>query len=76
VFPATLTNPPRRRQYTAVVWDQEQIRLFLARAKRESRSYALYLTAVLTGMRQGELLGLRWQDVDLALVLASIRQTF
>ena len=25
---------------------------------------ALYLTAVMTGMRQGELLALRWQDVD------------
>jgi integrase len=42
----------------------------------ESRYYALYLTAVLTGMRQGELLGLRWQDVDLGLGLASIQQMF
>src|SRR5262249_43942147 len=27
---------------------------------------ALYLAAVMTGMRQGELLALRWQDVDWA----------
>jgi integrase len=27
---------------------------------------ALYVLALLTGMRQGELLGLRWQDVDLS----------
>jgi integrase len=27
---------------------------------------ALYLTAALTGLRQGELFGLRWQDVDWA----------
>jgi integrase len=58
------------------VWDEEQARLFLAEARRSSPHYPLYLTAVLTGMRQGELLGLRWQDVDLTLGVAHIRQTF
>jgi integrase len=29
------------------------------------RLKALYVVAITTGMRQGELLGLRWQDVDL-----------
>lgn len=28
--------------------------------------HALYLTAAMTGLRQGELLGLRWRDVDWA----------
>ena len=74
--PATLTNPPRKQRYAAVVWDEEQVRLFLAKAKRESPYYPLYLTAILTGMGQGELLGLRWEDVDLALGIASIKQTF
>src|SRR5262249_7648110 len=45
-------------------------------AKRNSRYYALYLTALLTGMRQGEMLGLRWQDIDWTLKTATIRQTF
>lgn len=34
---------------------------------------ALLATAVGTGMRQGELLALRWQDVDLATGLLSVR---
>ncbi len=57
------------------VWDEEQIRLFLAEARRSSGCYALYLTAILTGMRQGELLALRWQDIDWTYGRASVRQT-
>ena len=34
-------------------------------AVRGDRLEALYVLAISTGMRQGELLGLRWQDVDL-----------
>jgi integrase len=46
--------------------DEEQVRLFLAEARRCSACYPLYLAAILTGMRQGELLGLRWRGVNLA----------
>ena len=74
--PCDLADPPRRRQEEMRVWDEEQVRLFLAEARRSSRYYVLYLAAILTGMRQGELLGLRWQDVDLAYGIASVRQTF
>jgi integrase len=72
--PATLVDPPRPRRTEMRVWDEEQVRLFLGEAKRSSPYYALYLAALLTGMRQGELLGLRWQDVDLTLSVASVRQ--
>jgi len=74
--PATLTNAPKPQRFEAQIWDEEQVRLFLAVAKRSSDYYALYLTAVLTGMRQGELLGLRWRDVNFAVSVASIHQTF
>ena len=43
----------------------EETRHFLE-AARGDRLEALYVLAVTTGMRQGELLGLKWQDVDLA----------
>jgi integrase len=42
----------------------EQARSFL-KAVRGDRLEALFVVAITTGMRQGELLGLRWQDVDL-----------
>ncbi len=41
-----------------------QVRALLA-AARGHRNEALYVAAVHTGLRQGELLGLRWTDVDL-----------
>jgi integrase len=74
--PAAMVTAPRRRRFEPHVWDEEQVRLFLAEAKRSSRYYPLYLTAILTGMRAGELAGLRWQDVDLVYGVASVRQTF
>jgi integrase len=74
--PAASTNPPRPQRRQVPVWDAEQVRLFLGEAKRGSRYYALYLTAILTGMRLGELLGLRWQDVNLLARTATIRGTF
>lgn len=52
---------------------QEQARALLA-AARGDRLEALYVLAVTAGLRQGELLGLRWQDVDLEGGTLSVRQ--
>ena len=57
-------SPPQRRKEMRTL-DAEQVRLFLGEARRTSPYYRLYLTAIATGMRRGELLGLRWQDLDL-----------
>jgi integrase len=43
---------------------REQARVFLNTAKGD-RLEALYLLAIHTGLRQGELLGLKWSDIDL-----------
>jgi integrase len=74
--PCDMTDPPRPRRTEMRVLDDEQVRLFLGEAKRSSPYYLLYLAALTTGMRQGELLGLRWQDVDLTLGAIAVRQTF
>ncbi|MQA87719.1 MAG: tyrosine-type recombinase/integrase [Streptosporangiales bacterium] len=37
----------------------------LLKAARDERLYALYVLALCLGLRRGELLGLRWEDIDL-----------
>jgi integrase len=56
--------PPTRQRHEFDTFTIEQARSFL-KAVRGDRLEALYVLAITTGMRQGELLGLRWQDVDL-----------
>lgn len=46
------------------VWTDEQCRAFLQAIKDEAL-YVLYLLAIASGMRRGELCGLRWRHVDL-----------
>jgi integrase len=55
------------------VWTPEQLRAFLAHA-RTDRLYAAWLLVATTGMRRGELAGLRWVDVDLEAGRASPRR--
>ncbi len=73
--PADRVDLPRKVRPEIHVWDGEQLKLFLVEARHSSPHYRLYLAAVTTGMRQGELLGLRWQDVDLIAGVASVQQT-
>jgi integrase len=61
---ADLVDPPRNRHFEIAPLTAEQARAFLSAASGH-RLEALYVVAVTTGMRQGELLGLRWRDVDL-----------
>ncbi|MGI5214126.1 tyrosine-type recombinase/integrase [Plantactinospora sp. CA-290183] len=46
------------------VWTAEETVAFLG-AVREDRPYAVWVLAVVCGMRRGELAGLRWSKVDL-----------
>jgi integrase len=50
---------------------------FLRAAHDEGENvYALYATAVFTGMREGELAGLRWDDVDFDKRLITVQRSF
>jgi integrase len=54
---------PRIRRTEMQTWDEDEITHFLEAAK-DSPYYALFYTALFTGMRRSELLGLKWSDVD------------
>jgi integrase len=61
---AELATAPRPRPAEMQTFTPEQARRFLEEA-HEDRFEALYLLAITSGMRLGELLALRWSDVDL-----------
>ena len=66
------TTPPKPDSEEIKPLDAEQARQFL-RAAGGDRFEALYVLAVTAGMRIGELLALRWQDVDLETERATLR---
>ncbi len=61
--PCDSVEPPRPTRAEVKVLDGREAKRLLDAAKAEPL-YALYHTAVTTGARLGELLALRWQDVD------------
>ena len=57
--------------------NDEEVRRFLRVAQGDGLdAYALYTTAIYTGMRQGELAALRWADVDLEKRLVTVQSSF
>lgn len=71
---ATLIDPPTRRRDERQPLSAAQARAFLASVNGD-RLEALYRLAIASGLRQGELLGLRWQDVDLKTAALTVRHT-
>jgi len=74
--PATMTTPPKSRPKEMNVLNEGQVQTFLLAADEyQSDIHALYHLAINTGMRQSELLGLKWTDLDtFAKTLAVRRQ--
>jgi integrase len=62
----------RREEMRPLSGDQVKVLLEVARGDRLE---ALYVLAIHTGLRQGELLGLKWEDVDLESGTLRVRRT-
>jgi integrase len=70
---ADSAKPPRKKRARITTWSAEQLGRFLA-SVREDRLYAAWMVCALTGMRRGEVLGLRWTDMDLDAGKATIER--
>lgn len=67
-----MVRAPRRSTHEMVALSEEQAQRFIE-SVGDDRFAALYVLALTTGMREGELLGLRWQDVDLERAMVHVR---
>ena len=73
---ASLVSPPRRQRPEMHVLDAAEVRAILEAAGTASDPLAaLWALALGTGMRAGEMLALRWSDIDLKRGLISVRHS-
>jgi len=74
VNPVMGTKRPRPEKPKHTTWTGEQVQVYLD-AVADDRLFPLWALAAATGMRRGELMGLRWDDVDLDAGVISIERS-
>ncbi len=72
--PGRFVQAPRKEHREMDFLNPEEIRRLLDATSPEY--YPLFATAIFTGARQGELIGLQWGDIDFDRALIFIRRTF
>lgn len=76
--PADKADPPTVKESRAPEmhpWSDGQLRAFLGWSRVRSVLHVAWLVLAMTGMRRGELLALRWHDVDLDAGTVSVRRS-
>ncbi|MEU7180981.1 MULTISPECIES: site-specific integrase [Streptomyces] len=68
-----LVEAPKVDTYEGQLWTLEQTLAFILAARRDPL-YAAFMLAVGLGLRRGEIVGLRWQDIDLDSRTVQIRK--
>ncbi len=69
-----LVSPPRKEHQEIRPLSPDEVRQFLEAAKGHPRE-ALFIVALATGMRRGELVGLKWQDINLEARVLQVRRS-
>jgi len=75
--PTDAADPPRAvgcQGAQVNTWSPAELKKFLS-SEKASPLYPLWVLLITTGMRRGEAMGLRWQDVDLEAQRIAVRQT-
>jgi integrase len=72
--PARYADPPKVPRVTRRTWSARELRQFVG-STADVRLHSAFLFSATTGVSRGELLGLRWFDLDLENGRASIVQT-
>lgn len=67
-------DKPKKRKHEFMPWTTEQMNQFLS-TTQATRMFPVYMLVWGTGLRRSELLGLRWQDVDLKKGTITVNQT-
>ncbi|MFF3819328.1 tyrosine-type recombinase/integrase [Streptomyces bluensis] len=70
---AKLVEPPRTDNRELKPWSLDETLDFLAASRRDPL-YAAFVLAIAMGLRRGEIVGLRWSDVDLDSRVLYVRQ--
>jgi len=72
--PCDAADPPRGQPPEMKAWTADELRTFTT-ATSSHRWAGVWALMATTGMRRGEVLGLRWTDVDLRAATVTIRST-
>ena len=62
--PADGTSPPKIHRNEKQVLTKDQLETFMKLIEGDEEWYDFFYTEIITGMRQGEICGLRWEDFD------------
>ena len=62
--PADGTSPPKIHRKEKQVLTKDELETFMKLIENDEVWYDFFYTEIITGMRQGEICGLRWEDFD------------
>jgi len=71
--PCSVVTRPKNNKPTLNVWDDKQLKKYLDRVKDMS-IYLPSFIALTTGMREAEICGLRWKDIDITKKIIYVSQ--